>query len=90
MFSGTTIINNPIATFEAFLMKIVPGLGSISVATMLMYAIAELFGAIPMCMLLGGILFAYVFILLGTALLIAAFTTPPISIWIRRREYAYA
>jgi len=88
--SGTTIINNPIATFEAFMMKLVPGLGSISVATMIMYATAEIFGAIPMCMLLGGILFAYVFILLGTALLIAAFTTPSISILIRRRDYAYA
>ena len=88
--SGTTIIDNPVSTFQAFIMKLIPGLGCINVATMIMYATAKLFGVIPVSILLGGILFSYVFILLGTALLIAAFTQPPISILIRRREYAYA
>ena len=88
--SGTTIINNPIATFEAFLMKLTPGLGALSVATMLMYAIGELLGVMPVYMVVGGVLFSYVFVLLAVTLFIAAFTVPPLSIWIRRREYAYA
>ena len=88
--SGTTVIENPIATFQAFLAKIVPGMGSLFVAAAILFAMFKFFELLPICMLLGGLLFGYIFILLGVALIIAAFKTPPISIWIRRREYAYA
>ena len=88
--SGTTIINNPISTFQAFLYKLVPGLGSLCVAAAILFAMSELFMSMPLLLFMGGLLFGYIFILLGVALIIASFTVPPISIWIRRREYAYA
>ena len=88
--SGTTIIDNPLSTFQAFLFKLIPGLGSLCVGLAILFAISEFFMSMPLLLSMGGLLFGYVFILLGIALIIASFTVPPISIWIRRREYAYA
>ena len=88
--SGTTIINNPISTFQAFLYKLVPGLGSICVATMIIFVLAEFLEILPIFMFVGGIIFGVLFMLLGIKLIIEAFKVPPLSIWIRRRKYAYA
>ena len=88
--SGTTIIDNPIATFQAFLYKLIPGVGSIQVGIIALFAVSKFFETLPIMLTLGGLLFGYVFILLGITLVITSFYVPPISIWIRRREYAYA
>ena len=50
----------------------------------------DFYKVLPIILALGGLLFGYALILLSTALIIISFTKPPISIWIRRREYAYA
>ena len=88
--SGTTIIDNPIATFQSFIAKLIPGIGSLQVGIVALFAVSKFFSILPVMLSLTGLLFGYVFVLLGIALIIASFYTPPISIWIRRREYAYA
>ena len=88
--SGTTVINNPIATFQSFIAKLIPGIGSLQVGIVALFAVSKFFSILPVMLSLTGLLFGYVFVLLGIALIIASFYTPPISIWIRRREYAYA
>jgi len=83
-------VDNPIATFQAFLYKLIPGVGSIQVGIIALFAVSKFFETLPIMLTLGGLLFGYVFILLGITLVITSFYVPPISIWIRRREYAYA
>jgi len=90
--SGTTIINNIIATIEAFLYKLVPAAGSLSagLAKLVIAYHYFLYYNLPLLFFIGGTIIGLLFVLLAITLLIHSFITPPISRIRRKSEYAYA
>jgi len=87
--SGTTIIDNPLSTFIAFLYKLVPGMACLSMACFIIEILA-MFINMPFLLFFGGVVFGAIFMVLGLYLIIKALSIPPLSRIRRRREYAYA